>query len=77
MIAANVYHGVRGEVIRVWLRDCPQTGDIMWLNPSTQPPPGAGVRIVRVEHVCDGAWKPDLNIGGSPPHSLIIYVEPR
>lgn len=76
MIAANVYDRARAEICRVWLRGCPQAGDILWLGGENRPPPGASVRIARVEHVCDGTWRPDLELG-EPPHSLIIHVEPR
>lgn len=79
MIAANVYDRGKAEICRVWLRGCPHAGDILWLGPSASSgelKPGNSVRIARVEHVCDGTWRPDINIG-EPPHSLIIHVEPR
>jgi hypothetical protein len=81
MIVANIYDRARAEICRVWLRGCPQAGDILWLSsgsgPATLPPPGTSMRISRVEHVCDTNWRPDINLGAQPPHSLIIYVEPR
>lgn len=80
MILVEVHSEENEQLARVWMRQAPQKGDLLWFTGEDQKRLAdeqgtSSFRVTEVAHWVHSGWSPNTHVG-APIHTVCVYVDP-